>query len=110
MCPVYPSPVHKMASPDGDAGTLAATTTGRLAIATESAASWLFYSPDAGASWRIAGTWDDGGSGWADLGFTTATDGVVVHGPADSDGNTARRPGQLLLTGDAGATWYRVSF
>ena len=97
-------------SPDGDAGTLAATTTGRLAIATESAASWLFYSPDAGASWRIAGTWDDGGSGWADLGFTTAADGVVVHGPADSDGNSTQRPGRLLLTGDAGATWYRVSF
>ena len=91
-------------------GTLAATTTGRLAIATESAASWLFYSPDAGASWRIAGTWDDGGSGWADLGFTTAIDGVVVHGPADSDGNSTQRPGQLLLTGDAGATWYPVSF
>jgi hypothetical protein len=97
-------------SPDGDAGTLAATTTGRLAIATESAASWLFYSPDAGASWRITGTWDDGGSGWADLGFTTAIDGVVVHGPADSDGNSTQRPGQLLLTGDAGATWYPVSF
>ena len=97
-------------SPDGDAGTLAATTTGRLAIATESAASWLFYSPDAGASWRITGTWDDGGSGWADLGFTTAADGVVVHGPADSDGNSTQRPGQLLLTGDAGATWYPVSF
>ena len=97
-------------SPAGDGGTLAATTTGRLAIATESAASWLFYSPDAGASWRIAGTWDDGGSGWADLGFTTAIDGVVVHGPADSDGNSTQRPGQLLLTGDAGATWYPVSF
>ena len=97
-------------SPDGDAGTLAATMTGRLAIATESAASWLFSSPDAGASWRIAGTWNDGGSGWADLGFTTAADGVVVHGPADSDGNSTQRPGRLLLTGDAGATWYRVSF
>jgi len=53
---------------------------------------------------------DDGGQGWADLGFTTAADGVVVHGPADSDGNSSQRPGQLFLTDDAGTTWYQVSF
>jgi len=34
----------------------------------------------------------------------------VVRGPADSDGNVTRRPGQLFLTGDAGATWYQVRF
>jgi hypothetical protein len=97
-------------SPDGDAGTLAAATPGQLAIATESAASWLFYSGTAGASWRIVNQQDDGGAGWADLGFTTATDGVVVHGPADSDGNAGQRPGQLMLTDDAGASWYQVRF
>jgi photosystem II stability/assembly factor-like uncharacterized protein len=53
---------------------------------------------------------DDGGAGWADLGFTTATDGSVVYGPADSDGNSTRRPGQLMLTDDAGATWYKIRF
>jgi photosystem II stability/assembly factor-like uncharacterized protein len=97
-------------SPAGDGGTLAATTAGQLAIATESAASWLFFSPDAGASWQVVNQQDDGGAGWTDLGFTTATDGVAVHGPADSDGNSTQRPGQLFLTDDAGATWYRVSF
>ncbi len=97
-------------SPDGDAGTIAATTTGQLAIATASAASWLFYSGQAGTSWQTVNEQYDGGSGWADLGFTTATDGVVVHGPADSDGNRTQRPGQLFLTEDAGATWYPVSF
>jgi hypothetical protein len=97
-------------SPDGDGGTLAATSDGWLAIATESAASWLFYSPNAGASWQIVNQQDDGGQGWADLGFTTATDGVVVRGPADSDGNSSQRPGQLLLTDNAGASWYQVSF
>jgi hypothetical protein len=97
-------------SPDGDAGTLAATADGQLAIATESAASWLFYSGAGGAAWRIVSQHDDGGAGWADLGFTTATDGVVVYGPADSDGNSTQRPGQLMLTDDAGATWYRVRF
>jgi hypothetical protein len=97
-------------SPAGDGGTVAATVTGQLAIATASAASWLFYSPNAGVSWRIVNEQGDGGMGWADLGFTTATDGVVVHGPADSDGNASQRPGQLLLTDDAGLTWYPVSF
>lgn len=97
-------------SPDGDGGTIAATTTGQVAIATESAASWLFYSGDAGSSWRIVHTAEDGGMGWADLGFTTATDGVVVHGPANSDGNSTQRPGQLFLTSDGGTTWHQVSF
>jgi hypothetical protein len=97
-------------SPAGDGGTVAATATGQLAIATASAASWLFYSPNAGVSWQIVNEQGDGGMGWADLGFTTATDGVVVHGPADSDGNASQRSGQLLLTDDAGLTWYRVSF
>jgi hypothetical protein len=97
-------------SPDGDAGSLAATTTGRLTIATHSAASWLFYSASEGQAWRIVFQRGDGGTGWADLGFTTAADGVVVYGPADSDGNATQWPGQLLLTGDAGASWSRVRF
>ena len=99
-----------MPSPAGDGGTIAATTTGDVAIATASAASWLFHSGDGGATWQIVSTRFDGGAGWADLGFTTSTDGVVVHGPADSDGNSTQRPGQLFLTSDGGATWYRVSF
>ena len=97
-------------SPAGDGGTIAATGAGQLAIATESAASWLFYSGDAGSSWRIVYIAGDGGMGWADLGFTTATDGVVVHGPANADGNSTQRPGQLLFTSDGGTTWHQVSF
>lgn len=52
----------------------------------------------------------DGGMGWADLGFTTSTQGVVVHGPAITNGNPQHRPGQLLLTGNGGATWRLVHF
>jgi hypothetical protein len=97
-------------NPAGDGGTLAGTTTGDLAIATESAASWLYYSGDNGTTWQTVNEQDDGGAGWADLGFTTATEGVVVHGPAVNSGNPGQRPGQLFLTSDAGVTWYQVSF
>lgn len=94
----------------GDGGTLAAASPGVLTIATSSAASWLYRSADAAASWRTVRTEDDGGFGWADLGFTTPLDGVVVHGPADMDGNTDHHPGQLLLTSNAGASWRLVRF
>ncbi len=97
-------------SPDGDGGVLAATAAGNVVIATESAASWLFYSPDGGRTWRIVDEQLDGGAGWADLGFTTDTDGVVIHGPAVNDANTQQRPGQLFLTSDGGATWHQVTF
>ncbi len=79
-------------------------------IATASAASWLYYSPNAAASWQITRTEDDGGAGWADLGFTTVLDGVVVHGPVTTDGNSDHRPGQLLLSSNGGATWQVVRF
>ena len=81
-----------------------------MAIATASAASWLFHSGDAAASWQTVRTQDDGGMGWSDIGFTTAADGVVVHGAAVSDGNRDHRPGQLLLSADSGATWRLVTF
>jgi len=89
----------------GDGGTIAAANPRQLVIATASAASWLYYSGDGAAQWQTAVTELDGGQGWADLGFTTASDGVVIHGPA------ARGfAGQLLLTDNGGLTWRRVSF
>jgi len=97
-------------SPDGDGGVLAATAAGNVVIATASAASWLFYSPDGAQTWRTVNEQFDGGAGWADLGFTTDADGVVIHGPAVNDANTQQRPGQLFLTSDGGATWHQVTF
>ncbi len=89
----------------GDGGTIAAASPARLVIATASAASWLYYSGDGAAQWQTVGTEPDGGQGWADLGFTTASDGVVIHGPASKG-----FAGQLMLTQDAGLTWRQVSF
>jgi photosystem II stability/assembly factor-like uncharacterized protein len=94
----------------GDGGIIAAATPARLTIATASVASWLYYSGDGAARWRTARAENDAGFGWADLGFTTAADGVVVHGPALRDNNHPRRPGQLLLTGNGGRSWHRVRF
>ena len=89
----------------GDGGTIAAANPSQLVIATASAASWLYYSGNGAAQWQTVVTEPDGGQGWADLGFTTASDGVVIHGPA------ARGfVGQLLLTEDGGLTWRRISF
>ena len=89
----------------GDGGAIAAAGPARLVIATASAASWLYYSGDAAAQWQTAVTEPDGGQGWADLGFTTASDGVVIHGPASKG-----FAGQLMLTQDGGLTWRQVSF
>jgi photosystem II stability/assembly factor-like uncharacterized protein len=94
----------------GDPAGIAAATPARLVVAAESGASELYYSGDSAASWGTAYSAGDGGMGFNDLGFTTTSDGVVVHGPALSDGNKEGRPGQLLLTSDGGATWQLVRF
>ena len=94
----------------GDVGLLAAAGGGKLVIATASAASWLYRSTDGGRHWRTPLSYPDGGEGWADLGFTSSSDGVVIHGPASRDGGSASFPGQLLLTDDAGHTWRLIAF
>ncbi len=91
----------------GDGGTLAGSGT-TLVLATASAASWLDRSTDGGHTWTTAAVYGDGGVGWGDLGFTTPSDAVVVHGPAGRGGGG--RPGQLLLSSNGGATWQAVTF
>jgi hypothetical protein len=64
----------------GAGGTLAATSTGTLVIASASGASWLYRSTDGGHTWATALDYPDGGIGFNDLGFTTDTQGIVIHG------------------------------
>jgi hypothetical protein len=97
-------------SNEGDGGTLAAGSPTTLILATASAASWLDRSADGGHTWKTVLTYGDGGLGWADLGFTTVADAVVIHGPADAAGNSDHRLGQLLLSSDGGLTWHQVKF
>jgi hypothetical protein len=94
----------------GDPFDIAAATPTQLVVAAESGASWLYYSGDSASTWGTAYEAGDGGQGWNDLGFTTTSDGVVVHGPAIQDGNAEGRPGQLLFTSDGGASWQLVHF
>jgi hypothetical protein len=102
----------KVGSPanGGDPSDIAAATPAQLVVTAESGASWLYYSGDGAMNWGTAYEAGDGGEGWNDLGFTTTSDGVVVHGPAIDDGNKDGRSGQLLLTSNGGATWQPVSF
>jgi hypothetical protein len=94
----------------GDPAGLSAGTPGQLVVAAESGASELYYSADGGAKWATAWYAGDGGQGFNDLGFTTTSDGVVVRGPAMSDGNGEGRPGQLLLSSNGGASWQAVTW
>lgn len=90
----------------GAGGTLAATSTGTLVIASASGASWLYRSTDAGHTWVTAQSYPDGGIGFNDLGFTTDTQGIVIHGrPSPPPGTD-----QLLITHNAGTTWQALSF
>ena len=94
----------------GDPEGLSAGSTSQLVVAAASGASMLYYSADGGAQWSTAYYAGDGGLGFNDLGFTTATNGVVVYGPVMSDNNAESRPGWLLLTSNGGASWRPVSF
>jgi len=87
----------------GDGGVLAEPTARHLFIATASGASWIYGSTNGGRRWHASLTRDDGGKGWNDFGFTTATQGVAVEGsPA---------LGSLLwMTTNAGRSWHKVKF
>jgi len=91
--------------PSGGPAGFAAGSDKAVVIAAVSGASWLDRSSDGGRRWRTALTYGDGGAGWADLGFTNALDGAVIHAPAP-----LTSIGQLLLTDDGGRTWRATSF
>ncbi len=86
----------------GDPEALAATSAGTLVVSAASGASWLYRSTDGGATWTTADTFNDGGIGFNDLGFTTSTQAVVIHGVPGPPSNVVS---QLLMTTDGGASW-----
>lgn len=94
----------------GNPGDISAGSDSAIVLSAASGASWLYRGTDGGQRWKTVLTEDDGGVGWGDLGFTTSTDGVIIHGPAIPYGTNNDRPGELLLTDDGGQTWQRVHF
>ncbi len=87
----------------GDGGLLAEPTASHLFVATSSGATWLYVSNDGGRHWHQNLMLDDGGLGWNDFGFTTATQGVAIEG-------TPFLGSHLYLSRDAGGSWHKVKF
>ncbi|HTC71031.1 MAG TPA: hypothetical protein VK662_15780 [Acidothermaceae bacterium] len=90
----------------GIASGIAAASTAIVAVPASSGASYVYRSADGGHTWATPLSQGDGGVGYYDVGFTTATQGVAVYGnPAVGNLSTS-----LLMTHDGGATWKPVTF
>lgn len=88
----------------GDGGLLAEPAPRHLFIATSSGATFTYVSTDGGRKWKDGAlSRSDGGLGWNDFGFTTASQGVAVEG-------TPHFGSKLWLTRNAGRHWSRVLF
>jgi photosystem II stability/assembly factor-like uncharacterized protein len=104
---VHGTPTTAAPPRGGDpSGGLTAASTAVVVIPAQSGASELYRTADGGHTWSTVLQKGDGGVGYHDVGFTTATQGVAVYG---RPGGTSS-PSQLLITRDAGASWTAVSF
>lgn len=87
----------------GDFEAVAASPTS-ISVAAASGATLVYSSFDNGRTWTTTLEFGDGGLGLSDLGFTTATQGVVIHGQIAYPQSL-----QLLMTRDGGHTWNPVA-
>jgi photosystem II stability/assembly factor-like uncharacterized protein len=87
----------------GDFDAVAASPTD-ISVAASSGATGIDASFDGGHTWMTTLLIGDGGLGLSDLGFTTATQGVVIHGQT-----TYPQSLQLLMTRDGGHEWEAVA-
>lgn|GEM_PF-5025004 len=99
---------------EGDAGgELVAPGDTTLLMTALSGASFVFRTTGTDRTWTTPLSSDDGGAGFYDLGFSDATDGAVIHAPAQiAETITANPPahlGTLYLTNDGGRSWYPLS-
>jgi photosystem II stability/assembly factor-like uncharacterized protein len=87
----------------GDGGVLAEPAPAHIFIASSSGATFIYVSRNGGRTWQTSLFLADGGKGWNDFGFTTATQGIAVEGvPAIGS--------HLYLTRNGGRTWRRIRF
>jgi len=99
---------------EGDAGgELVAPGDTTLLMTALSGAGFVFRTTGTDRTWTTPLSSDDGGAGFYDLGFSDATDGAVIHAPAQiAETITANPPahlGTLYLTNDGGRSWYPLS-
>ena len=71
-----------------------------VSVAASSGATEIYTSFDGGQTWVTTLTIGDAGLGLSDLGFTTAAQGVAIHGRVDYPDSL-----QLLMTRDGGHQW-----
>jgi hypothetical protein len=82
----------------------AAASPSNVSIACASGATEIYSSFNDGLTWTTTYGAGDGGLGLSDLGFTTAMQGVVIHGQV-----LYPRSLQLLMTRDSGHVWTPVA-
>ena len=87
----------------GDFETVAASPTS-VSIACASGATEIYSSFNDGVTWTTTFGAGDGGLGLSDLGFTTAVQGVVIHGQVQYPQSM-----QLLMTRDGGRVWAPIA-
>lgn len=87
----------------GDFEAAAASPTS-ISVVAASGGTLIYTSFDNGRTWTTTLDFGDGGLGLSDLGFTTATQGVVIHGQVAYPQSL-----QLLMTRDGGHTWNPVA-
>lgn len=91
----------------GDTLGLAMASTSSLVISAASGASELYGSFDGGRTWTtVEQDTSGGGLPWEDLGFTDASQGVVVEGQVGIPGSRTH----LYITRDGGHSWSPVGF
>jgi photosystem II stability/assembly factor-like uncharacterized protein len=86
----------------GDFEAVAASPTS-VSVAAASGGTVISASFDDGHTWAGTLTFGDGGVGLSDLGFTTATQGIVIYGQISYPQGL-----QLLMTRDGGHRWIPV--
>jgi hypothetical protein len=103
---VHGTPTTTAPARGGDSSGITAASTAVVVVPAMSGASELYRTADGGHTWTTVLQKGDGGVGYFDVGFTTATQGVAVYG-YPGRGETSS---QLLITRDAGASWAAVTF
>jgi len=94
--PAEPGNTGLLAMPPGNPQVITLTAT--------SGASYLYRSADTGKTWRMA-TFFDGGLGFRDLAYASATTGYLIH----YGGSPVIAYGKgLMRTTNAGATWRTI--